>query len=187
MAPTIPFGHPTALTAGDTWQWRIAFADYPVSDGYVLSYALVSRSDATQAPLAWDAGYVTDDGAEYTVTIPASVTDDLGAGAYLLTALLTLGSTRTSVPAGTLLVAADPATAAAGDGLTHAEKVLGYIEAVIEGRATADVESYQINGRALVRTPMETLLKMRSRLRNAVWRERNPGKTLPGYAVSFCG
>ena len=187
MAPTIPTTHPTVARAGDTWAWTVSFTDFPVSDGWVLSYALVSTSDATQTPLTWETDYVTDDGARYTVTIPAAITAALVAGGYRLTAFLTLASERYTVYTGALLVNADAATLAAGEGRTHSEKVLGYIEAVIEGRATADVESYQINGRALNRTPIEQLLKLRARYRTAVWRERNPGASQPGYRVSFCG
>lgn len=187
MAPTIPTTHPTVARAGDTWAWTASFADFPVSDDWVLSYALVSTSNATQAPLTWDPSYVTDDGTRYTVTIPATITAALVAGGYRLTAFLTLSSQRFTVYTGALLVEADAATLAVGEGRTHSEKVLSYIEAVIEGRATADVESYQINGRALNRTPIEQLLKLRARYRTAVWKERNPGRTMPGYQVSFGG
>lgn len=186
MAPTIDYGHPTSLRAGDTWAWRIAFADFPVSEGYVLSYALQSTSDVTQAPLTWNTDFVTDDGSEFTVSIPAATTAPFVAGGYRLSAFLTLASDRYSPYSAPLLVLPDASTAA-GSAVTHAEKVLGYIEAVIEGRATADVESYQINGRALNRTPIKDLLALRSRYRTEVWKERNPGFSPPGKRVSFCG
>lgn len=183
----IPFGHPTSLAAGDTWQWRISFPDYPVADGWVLSYALVSTSRATQSPLTWDAGFVTDDGAEYTVTIPAATSDDFAAGGYTLTAYVTLAGVRHTVYAGRVLVTANAATQTVGAGLTFAETALINIEAVLAGRATADVESFQISGRALNRTPIAELYKMRSRFRTEVWRQRNPGQSLPGALVAFYG
>ena len=53
------------------------------------------------------------------------------------------------------------------------------------GRATADVESYQINGRALNRTPLRELKRLRAEYRTNVWRERNPGHSPPAFVVSF--
>lgn len=186
MTPVIPYGPPAAPRAGDTWQWRIAqSADYPIADGWALSYALVSTSSATQVPLTWSAGYVANDGAEFTVTIPATITAAFAAGGYRLTAFLTLSTVRHTLDEDHVLVQPNTATQTAGQGRTFAETALANIESVLAGRATADVESYQIDGRALNRTPIADLYKMRTRFRTEVWKQRNPGRSLPGYLVSF--
>src|SRR5690242_4011569 len=113
----IPYGPPAAPVAGDTWAWRVAqSADYPIADGWALSYALVSTSSATQAPLTWSTGYVTNDGAEYTVTIPASVTAGFVAGGYRLVAYLTLAAVRHTVCDDHILVQPNVATLPAGQG-----------------------------------------------------------------------
>jgi hypothetical protein len=185
MAPLVPYGHPTAVRAGDTWTWRISFTDYPASEGWALSYAIVPTANATQAPLVWSAAFVTDDDNEYTVTIPIATTDDFTAGGYRLTAFLTLAGARYSPYSQPLLVAANSAALTAGQGLSHAETMLAAIEAVLESRASADVESYQINGRALNRTPIRDLKRLRTEYRTAVWKERNPGRPLPSLRVYF--
>ena len=177
MAPQVPYGHPTSSRAGDTWTWRISFADYPVSESWVLSYALVSTSNVHQAPLTWDVGYVANDGHEYTVTIPASITTGFQAGNYKLTAFVTLNSLRYSPYSAPLLVEADSASLAAGDGLSHAEKTWKAIKDAIEGRIPADVESYQISGRALNRIPSAELRKWEAIYAEMVWRERHPGQS----------
>lgn len=56
------------------------------------------------------------------------------------------------------------------DGSTHPEKVLAAIEAVIEGRASKDQDSYRINNRELRRTPISQLLKLRDTYRIEVAR-----------------
>jgi hypothetical protein len=185
MAPVTPVGHPTLLRAGDTWAWRISFADFPVSESWVLSYALTSSSSSTQEPLDWDASWVTNDGAEYTVSIPASTTDDFGKGSYRLTAFVTLASARYSPYSAPLHVEADSASLAAGDGQSHAEATLAKIEASLAGSVEADVESYQINGRALNRIPIAEKKALHARYREMVWKERHPGKPLPGLVVLF--
>lgn len=69
----------------------------------------------------------------------------------------------------TLLV---PVVAHHFDVTTHATKVLAAIEAVIEGRATVDQQSYTIEGRTLQRTPMQDLLLLRDRYKREVAQEQ---------------
>lgn len=69
---------------------------------------------------------------------------------------------------------------------SHAERVLVAIEAVIEGRASKDQESYKIGDRELVRTPLRDLLLLRDRYREDVRRARSArkGHSLFGRNVS---
>lgn len=45
---------------------------------------------------------------------------------------------------------------------THATRMLTAIELLLEGKATADVAEYQINGRSLKRYSIPDLLKLRA-------------------------
>lgn len=182
MAPVVPQGHPTVVRAGDTWRWRISFADYPVSESWVLSYALAPVTSSTQAPLTWSSLWVSNDGAEYTVAIPAASTG-FAAGSYRLTAFVTLSSQRFSPYSAPLLIEANAASLATGQGITHEEKTYAAIKALIEGRVVADVDSYQINGRALNRIPFEQLPRWLAFYRRLVWQQRNPGQPLPGQRL----
>ncbi|WPZ28964.1 hypothetical protein T8A63_15220 [Sulfitobacter sp. OXR-159] len=58
------------------------------------------------------------------------------------------------------------------DGRSHAVKVLEAVEAVIEGRATLDQQSYSINNRSLTRTPIADLIKLRAQYRAQVQAEK---------------
>jgi hypothetical protein len=48
------------------------------------------------------------------------------------------------------------------DNRSHAKKVLDAIEAVLEGRATRQDQSYSIAGRTLALTPIPDLMKLRA-------------------------
>lgn len=51
---------------------------------------------------------------------------------------------------------------------THAETMLSAIEAVLEGRITADVEAYSIAGRQITKIPMAELLTLRDKYKAEV-------------------
>jgi len=51
---------------------------------------------------------------------------------------------------------------------THAVTMLAAIEAVLEGRITADVEAYTIAGRQITKIPIEQLLVLRDRYKSEV-------------------
>jgi len=50
----------------------------------------------------------------------------------------------------------------------HARNMLNAIEAVLEGRITADVESYSIAGRSITKIPVSELLVLRSKYKAEV-------------------
>jgi hypothetical protein len=90
-----------------------------------------------------------------------------------------------TVEAGEVRIAPDLSAQGAGvDSRDHVRKVLDAIEAVIENRASIDQQSYQINNRSLQRTPLNELLKLRSRYRaelaakNASRKRRGMGRTI---------
>lgn len=58
---------------------------------------------------------------------------------------------------------------------SHAKKTLAALEAVIEGRASKDQESYTIAGRQLSRTPIPDLLLLLSTYERKVAREDRVG------------
>lgn len=187
MAETVGSGEPTTVTAGNTWTWTRSFASYAPSETggtWTLSYAILGA-----AKLVWDAAWVTTSGAIWTVTIPAASTATLPAGTYQWTAILTGGSgyagQRFTPAAGVFTVAANPSKLNAGDTLSFAEKTLAVVEAALEGRLTADMQSYSIGGRAVTAIPVSELFAIRNRLKTEVWRIQNPGKPLPGFAIRF--
>lgn len=171
------------LVAGDTLDMSgdraIEVPDYPASDGWTLKYRLTPRfASPVQAPITLTA--TTDpDGSRYNVQAGPATTATWIAGFYSVARWVEKAGARQTLsgllgaelggPIGQLKIYADPALTAQGfDSRSHARKTLEAIEAVIEGRATKDQEEYTIGGRALKRTPIEELVKLRGRYKAEV-------------------
>ena len=54
---------------------------------------------------------------------------------------------------------------------SHAATMLAAIESVLEGRITADIESYSIAGRQITKIPLSELLVIREKYKAEVARE----------------
>lgn len=158
---TIPTNEPDSLRAGDTWQWRREdlTADYPASDGWVLTYRFKNAAGGFEIVANADGDY-------FAVTVAASATEEFTAGRYRWQAQVTLSGVKKTVDTGTFevlpgLFIDDAETAL--DQRSHARKVLDAIEALLEGRASKDQMEYSIAGRSLKRTPIPDLLVLRDR------------------------
>lgn len=157
-----------SIVAGDTLKWKRTdlSQDYPNS-AWVLSYQL--RPEAGGAAITFNA---SNDGADYLVSVAAATTATWAPGVYYWAAYATKGATseRVRVDAGTLRILPNLAASQA-ENRTHAKIVLDAIEAVIQGRATKDQNSYAIAGRSLDRTPIPDLILLRDRYKAEYARE----------------
>lgn len=174
-----PTEEPDELNAGDRWTWkRDDLGDY--GSGYTLSYELTLYTGA--APITLTASL---SGSEYLIEIAAATTAGYSAGTYQWVALITRDSDseRVEIARGVLVVNPDPATSAA-DPRTTARKTLDAIEAVIEGRASKDQESYTIGNRSLNRMAIEDLLRLRDAYRREVKREEQADKLKNGIGIN---
>ena len=137
MAPITPTIEPTTATSGSTWTWTAYSSDYPVSEGWALSYVITGVRS-----LVWSTGYVTNNGTTHTVVIPPAATLPLTAGRYEVTRIWTGSSTYAGIrydeALPPLTVVADPVTAADGSRVTFAETNLAAVEAAITARLAGD-------------------------------------------------
>lgn len=180
IAPIVPTSEPTAAVAGDTWTWTHASVDFPVSEGWALSYSFRGIS----AP-AWSTAYVTNDGQQWTVTIPATITAAITAGVYVVERHYTLSAQRYTSRLHSLEVAPNAATAAAGVLQTFNEKMLAALQSLLYGTgAISDVESYQIHGRAITKMNRLDLQKWYDIYAGRVLREQNGGRN-PSIRIAF--
>ena len=167
MSVDIATVEPTSVTAGDTLRWLKELSDYPPSDGWVLTYALVIDGVKT-AITASDYG----DGRHY-VNVAAATTATWTADDYDWQSYVTRAATaeRYTVGSGRLTVLSNFATATAGyDARTHARKMLDAIESVLEGRATAtdiDLVTAVVGDKSMTKKP-ELLMAWRDRYRAEV-------------------
>jgi hypothetical protein len=172
-------GEPTTLTSGDTWTWYKTLADYPQSASWTIAYYLHGAFNLTISASTGPSD------TQYTALVAATSTAALVTGQVPVTVAWDLvvinGTEKHALQTGVFLVRpnlATPPTAAK----THDELMLDAIRATLEGRATADVESYQIAGRALNRTPINDLKALEAYYATRVWRKRN-GSTLGGPSL----
>lgn len=143
-----------------------------MADGWVLSYSIRGAS----APV-WDAAYVTDDGQQWTVTIPAAITAAISAGSYTFERHYALSGARYTDRLPRLDVEADAATAASGALQTFEEKMLAALKSLLYGTGTvSDVEAYQIHGRAITKMKRLELQKWIDIYQSRVNRQQNGGR-----------
>jgi hypothetical protein len=181
LPPTIPTIEPEIARAGDTWKWTRSFADYPVSEGWALSYSFRGASVLLDADVTIQANV-----ADWSVSVTAAKTAPLIPGTYHWAAFVTKAGERYTADEGVLVVERNLSTAAAGDALSHAEKMLPIVEAVLSGRVTADIENYQINGKLVTKIPIAELKKLRKQYRSEIWSQRNGGRLGPQHLTTFC-
>ncbi len=165
------------LTAGVTFDHTVTLTAYP-APSWTLTLIL-------RGPQAIDL-IATADGASHRFQVDAATTADWLAGRYWFTLRATRGAEVVQVDEGDLRIVPDLAALTdTFDGRTHAERVLEAIEAVIEGRATIDQQSYQINNRQLSRTPIPDLLMLRGKYREEVRQQQQAarGQSLLGRQV----
>ena len=159
MAAEIPKIEPTEITAGDTLKFTISLSDYLPADGWTLSYALVNKDNQIDIT-----GSDNGDGS-HLISVAKATTKGWVAGTYDWQAYVDNGTERYKVREGQLEILADFASQSNYDARSHVKKVLDAVEAVLEGRASKDQESYTINGRSLSRTSIPDLMKLRDRYR----------------------
>jgi hypothetical protein len=176
VAPTTPTGVPSELVAGDSARWRIAdLADYPQSESWTPKYELVGKSVLHQIVGVWQTS--GDDAQYWLFTLTPVQTADIEAGRYRLIGRMVGSGTYTgreeTVSNDVLVVLADPRAADESVFQTHIERTLAVIEAAIEGRLTADIESYQVAGRAVSKIPIEQLVALRASYAAQLRQERS--------------
>lgn len=152
-----PSTEPSELVIGDRWAWkRTDLADdYPIAT-YDWSYSAVLEGDGTtKITIA-----ATESGTDYIIEVPSATTVNYIAGVYHWTGYITrtADSERLALDRGTFKLIENIAISVA-DPRSHVKKTLDALEAMLEGRATKDQQSYSINNRSLTRMTMAELLQ----------------------------
>lgn len=167
----IPTKEPTVIVAGTTVKWtKDLSAHYPASQGWSLVYSLRLQTGSGTGDDALDLTAAAD-GDAFSITIPSTDTVKT-AGLWCWASYIQKDTERYRIDEGTFSLEPDlSAISSTFDGRSHAKTVLDAIEAVIEGRASKDQQSYAIGGRQLARTPIVDLLLLRDRYKAEYERE----------------
>jgi len=169
---------PAQLTAGTTVEYTKALAGYPADQGWTATLYLAGANLGTVTG--------TPSGSSFIFLLDAAITATLKAGRYKWAELVEKAGKRYVADSGEINVLADIMAALAGDFQDQDEKDLAAIEAVLHGRITADVQSYQIHGRAVVKIPVLELEKLRAGIKDRVQSKSRGGK-LQSVRMSFTG
>lgn len=168
----MPLKMPAAFTAGDSLSFVDSLADYSAADGWALSYVLTNGSNTyTVASSA--------SGTDHQVAAATTATVAWVPGPYRWQAYVTKGSDRHTVGRGRIEIRPDFLSSAA-DPLTHVERTLAALEAMLEGRASQDQQTLTLNGRSLTRMPIEELLRWRDKYRAEAKRLRQAERIAQG-------
>lgn len=176
------------FTLGDTLSFTTALAAYPASAGWGLYYRLIPRTGSGTA-ISFNS---TASGDSHVISVPAATTGAWLAGTYTWAAWVSDGVSSYSTGDGSTELLADPRTALGSlDLRTSAQVALDNVRATIQGKATADVLRYQINGRSLERYPMSELIALEGNLAIRVAAEKRAAALAAGkpdprrYTVSL--
>jgi len=175
---------PRRFAAGTTVKFHRSFDDYLASDGWAYTFYANGASAIFNV-----AATINADGQSFDIVIPAATTASIPAGRYQCAERLTNSGTGEVVDPHDdmieILIEAAVATAAAGAFISHIERMLVVIEAALEGRLGADLMSYQIGGRAVVKIPPKDLLWFRGHYRSKLFQLQNPGQLGSTVAIAF--
>jgi hypothetical protein len=173
---TIPTFEPTEIIAGETLNWTKSLPDYPAAEGWTLKYYFRGAGAGFDVT-------ATADGDDFSVTVSATTTAAMTAGAYYWQAEISLSSEKHIVDSGQATV--KPALAAVAsnvvfDGRSRVKKTLDAIDAMLDGKATLDQQEYMIGNRSLKRIPIPDLIALRTHYAQMVSRERRAEKLSQG-------
>lgn len=173
---------PSTIRAGDTLSWTESLPDYPAGDGWTLAINLAKYGDPTITITA------STSGDSYAVSATAATTKGWVPGIYAWQAYVyKLGgapsaiSEKYTIEHGQLTVLPDITQATSATDLrSDCKKTLDAIEALLIGKATADVLSYSVAGRAIAKMAPTELLKWRDVCRVEYQRELDAERVAKG-------
>lgn len=131
---------PASLIAGDTVVIDRVVDGVPTGDGWTVQLSLVSLT-GTVVDVAG-----AEQGTAFRLTLSGSTTADLEPGVQSWALMATKDGARTTVDRGRIVVEPNPTdgTASVNTELAHVERVIAACQARLEGKATDDVQMYQL-------------------------------------------
>lgn len=151
------------LVVGDSFNLLNTFVDYLPSDGWVLKTRFAPRLNTAAAIVL----IATAENADYRTTASSATTSSWTPGVYNVAQWVEKTGQRVTLATGEITLLPDPATMASGvDTRSHVARTLANIEAMLEGRATKDVQEYSIGDRQLKHLTIPELLIWRDKYRS---------------------
>lgn len=156
-------------------------ADYPLATHSAEYVARITGGGASEIKLA-----ATEVDGTYLFTVDSVTSYEFVVGYYhwQLEITETASGNRIVIDRGAFTAIVD-LDVNNSDPRSHAEIMIGKIEAVLQGKADADVSSYSINGRSLTKYPPKELLEWRDYYKAEFARERRAERIKLGKKVGY--
>ena len=182
-AANAPETEPDEFVIGDFVQWKRTDlgSDY-ANDSFTATYIsrILSGGGSHEFQVTGTAS-----GSDYLFSIPSATSASFDAGHHhwQLEIVRDSDSSRVVVDRGSWDVLKD-LDVSGTDARTHAELMVEKINSILENRADADVSNYSIQGRSLVKLPIDDLLRWRDYYRAELKREYNKERVKRGKQTS---
>lgn len=161
---------PSEIGAGTTVKWTSTFSDFPADGGWTSKFFMSGLSQFASG--TGIAGVANGKSFDFTLT---DANTALSPGTYQWQVRVYKSPDEYVAVKGVLIVQPNLEGAAANAG-SFAEKMVAILQTAISGRLTADMQQYQIAGRAVVKIPIGELHDRLAYWQNEVWHERHPGE-----------
>lgn len=171
---------PIEFPGGTTVAYRKSFADHPASAGWAMSLFLAGAS-VLEVP-------AEADGDAFVTTITASLTSNpFVAGMYEWSEQVSKDGEVYQVASGKVTITPNLAEAAPGDRQSYLERSIPILEAHLEGRHAAGMDSYVVAGRQVNKIPMKEAQQLLTFYRSELARLSDPSRVTRSVLVSFTG
>lgn len=169
---------PDAITAGDSLDATLSYADYLASQGWSLALAL-------RGPTALDKA-LTASGDSFTLALTAADTAALTEGLHRWSLRATNAGAVKTADAGILVVEPDITAASAGDLTSYAERMLAICRTARENILAGEMTSYMIDGSQVQMHTLDQVAREEARWLRALATERRGGAAFSSLPVAFC-
>lgn len=159
---TIFSDFPPIVSAGTTLQVRREFQTHPASAGWIYKLAIRAPGYTVREAVV--------DGDGFVFTLSAADTSAIQAGTYKYSERVERDGVVHEIGTGSITFTEN--LDSAGDGRSHAQKVLAALEAHIEGRALDGINNYSIAGRVVSKMSIAEAVALRDKYRVKVLMER---------------
>ena len=175
MAIEILTKEPSFFRAGDSYQWLVSYADYPVADSWSLSYTIIGEDRQSEFT-------ASTSGSSYLVTLAPSATAAFPIGKVIFIACALQGVARVTIfQRDTQVLPGYGVQKSGADNRTKAKKALDAMDdALVTMGAKAWTQSYTINNKAITFRNFKEFTDFRDVLKREVAAENNEVAILLG-------
>lgn len=175
---------PEEMTLGETIKFKKTLGDFPVSEGWTLTYFFV-KEDATAGELFNVVATQFESSEDYLITITTAKTESREAGDYSWRAKVTKSGETSTIEMGSITL--NPSYEAAVDTRSDACTIVAAIDAQLKGSASLEQKKLKIKDREVEKHDRGSLLQLRTYYSTICEREKtaealalgkaNPSKT----------